>query len=137
MEFDKLLSELKKLNLPKGKYAIFGSGPLAIRGLRDTNDLDVLVKSDIFEELKVKYPQDISKHPCNCLVIGNIEIGETWQGDSDKVNEMIDNAEEINGFSFVKLDYVIGWKKQRGTEKNKRDLELIEEFLRISHHGPI
>ncbi|MFH1291164.1 MAG: hypothetical protein ABIH79_01240 [archaeon] len=37
--FKKQLAELKKLNLPKDKFAIFGSGPLAINGIRDTSYL--------------------------------------------------------------------------------------------------
>lgn len=38
------LDELKALNLPAGQYAIFGSRPLAVRNLRDANDIDLIVK---------------------------------------------------------------------------------------------
>jgi len=34
------LEELKKLNFPPGQYAIYGSGPLAVRGLRKNGDID-------------------------------------------------------------------------------------------------
>ena len=33
--FLKLLDKMKRIGLKKGEYAIFGSGPLAIRGLRE------------------------------------------------------------------------------------------------------
>jgi len=36
--FKQLLKELKKLNLPINEYAIYGSGPMAIRKLRDVSD---------------------------------------------------------------------------------------------------
>ena len=40
------LDEVKRLNLPKDKFAIFGSGPIAIRGLREARDIDLIVKKD-------------------------------------------------------------------------------------------
>ena len=43
----RLLKELEKLNLPKDKFAIFGSGPLAVRNLRTANDLDLIVNDFI------------------------------------------------------------------------------------------
>ncbi len=52
----KYLEQLEKLNLPKGQWAIFGSGPLVIRGLlAENNDIDIIVKSDVFEVLKKQY----------------------------------------------------------------------------------
>ena len=45
--FKKQLAELKKLNLPNDKYAVFGSGPLAIYGIRDSEDIDIIVKSEL------------------------------------------------------------------------------------------
>ncbi len=44
-KLDKLLDILSQYNLPKGKYAIFGSAPLLVSGMIDNiNDLDVIVK---------------------------------------------------------------------------------------------
>ncbi len=49
--FKNLLEELKKLNFPAENFAIFGSGPMAVRGIRDVNDLDIIVKDSIWAEL--------------------------------------------------------------------------------------
>jgi len=43
----KYLNELKELNLPKESFAVFGSGPMAVRDMREINDLDLIVKSDL------------------------------------------------------------------------------------------
>ena len=40
----KYIDELKALKLPVGQYAIFGSGPLAIRNLKAASDIDIIVK---------------------------------------------------------------------------------------------
>ena len=37
----KLLEELRKLNLPGGQYAVFSSGPMAVRGIKLANDIDI------------------------------------------------------------------------------------------------
>jgi hypothetical protein len=69
-----LLEELKKLNLPLGQYAIFGSGILSALNIREASDLDIVVKSDIFEDLWNKYPECIADKPFRCLSINGIEL---------------------------------------------------------------
>ena len=48
------LRELKKLKLPSDKYAVFGSGGICIRGLKPVFDIDLIVKSDLWEKLSKK-----------------------------------------------------------------------------------
>jgi len=121
----KFLEELKKLNLPPDQYAVFGSGPLAIRGLRENEDLDIIVKPELWEKLAKEH-----KPVKDCLiVIGNIDILKHWKPWFIEVNKLIDTADIIDGIRFVKLEYVLEWKKKRGKEKDKKDIELIEEYL--------
>ena len=56
------LEELKCLNLPSGEYAIIGSGPMAIRGLREANDIDVVVKKTLWLELLKRFVPYDSNH---------------------------------------------------------------------------
>ena len=70
-KFEELLSELDKLKLPKDKYIIFGSGPLAVRGIRESKGLDIIVTPDLWDKLVKKYKSD-----CRVIRIGRIEIGE-------------------------------------------------------------
>jgi len=42
---------------------------------------------------------------------------------------LIDDAEIIDGLPFVKLEYVVKYKKQDGREKDLKDIETIEKFL--------
>lgn len=125
MKFNNFLEELEELGLPEKEYAIFGSGPLAIRGLRDTNDLDLIVKENLWKELSKKYSQNAN----GGLQIGNIEIYHKWHG--EEVGELIDSAEEIIGYKFVKLKYVLEWKEKMGRDKDKADIQLIKKFLKI------
>ncbi|MBI2474851.1 hypothetical protein HYV69_00270 [Candidatus Uhrbacteria bacterium] len=124
----KYLSELELLKLPTGKFAIFGSGSMAVRGIRESEDLDIIVKQDLWDILVQKYPMSLHDNS-TCLKIGNVEIFRNWLELSDRINEMIENAETIASFPFVQLKYVIEWKKQFGREKDKKDIELIQKYI--------
>ncbi|MFC1756735.1 hypothetical protein ACFLZC_01060 [Patescibacteria group bacterium] len=58
---EELFKKLKELNLPLGKYAVFGSGSMCAHGLRDCNDIDLLVTKDLFEEYKLKEGWSVKK----------------------------------------------------------------------------
>jgi hypothetical protein len=127
----KFLDELKSLNLPAGQYAIFGSGPLAIRDIRDANDLDLIVKQELWGKLASQYTpheKETPKGPISSIAIGNIEIYKEWMNLTPKINEIIDSAEIINGLPYVKLEYVIEWKTYLDRDKDKNDLKLIAAY---------
>lgn len=120
------LKELDKLNLPKKNYAITGSGPLAIRNIRNANDIDILVKKDTWENLKTKYTSYDENH----IKIGNIEIWKDFINLTPIINEVIDSAEIIEKYPFVTLEHTISWKKFLNREKDLKDIKLIENFLK-------
>jgi len=84
--FNKLLKELKVLNLPSEDFAIFGSGPMAVRRIKDINDLDIVVKPKLWEELKKKDKPKNEK----LIVIGSIEVYKNWLPWFNNINELID-----------------------------------------------
>lgn len=122
---DALLEELKYLHLPTDQFAIFGSGPLGIRQLRESKDLDLVVKPELWERLAKKYP---TKKEKNFITIGRIEIFRDWRPWFDDVNPLLDGADLIDGFRFVQLKYVLRLKKAMNREKDKKDIELIERY---------
>ncbi len=131
------LDQLKKINLPLGQYAIFGSGPLAIRGIRQADDIDLIVKPEIWQILISIY-DNCFKASNNSICIGDIEIFPVWfDFTPNKVTQIIDTAEIIQGFPFVKLSYVIEWKQSMRRTKDKQDLELIKNYLNTHHTSAV
>lgn len=130
--FQNLLEELKKLNFPKDKYVIFGSGILSALNIREASDLDIIIKSDIFEDLWNKYPEYITDKPYRCLNIGGIEIIDKLNNDEgyESVNRIIDNAIVIDGFPYITLEDLKIRKAIMGREKDLKDIELINEYLK-------
>ncbi|MBU1016917.1 MAG: hypothetical protein ABIJ82_02905 [Patescibacteria group bacterium] len=136
MKIDILLAELDKLNFPKDQYAITSSGVLAIRGIREANDLDILVTPKLWKELSQKYLERNSES--KDIKIGNLHI--FWEGSFDEqssiatVMEQINTADTIKGYRFVNLELAKRFKKVSGREKDKRDLELIKNYEMAKNH---
>lgn len=127
--FNHLLMELKDFNLPLGEFVIFGSGPLAARGIRDCKDLDIIVSENLYQKICQKYPEEIYLSDVGTLQIGDFEISQTWLNDKNCVKELIAEAEILHGYPFVNLNEVINWKKSMGRVKDLTDLKLIDEYL--------
>ena len=126
-KFVDLLVGVEALHLPKGEYAVAGSGPLAIRNIREAHDVDLIVKRDVWEELA--RCRTVTGRKKNCIIIGPVEIWKDWMVFTDLIDEMIDNSEEIRGFPFTKLSYVVAWKRWMGREKDLDDIEAIERWV--------
>ena len=131
-KFKTLLEEFRKLNLPDKKYAIYGSGPLAVREIRKAKDLDVVVSNDLYEKLKEKYFTDPKKW--GRIKIGEIEIYPPWCWEPEikalELEKIIKRAELIEGLRFVRLDDLIKCKKKMGRLKDSKDINLVKEYLR-------
>lgn len=124
---DLLFDRLRALRLIPGEYAVFGSGPLAIRGLITTvEDLDVIVRGDTWRRVEdlgtvVMYGDD------ETVDLGTgLSFGRSWgYGDFD-INALIDDAETIAGLPFVRLEAVIEFKRIAGRPKDLEHLRILE-----------
>lgn len=128
-----LFDRLRDLTLPLGSYAVFGSGPLLIRGIvPPSNDLDVLCLPDAWDlvarqatlEHLPEYGVTVAS-----MFEGKITFGTSWGiGDFD-VDELIRTAETIEGLPFVRLRHVVAYKKLRDSRKDRAHLESLARYL--------
>lgn len=132
MTKDEIVTKVKSLNLPKDSYVVFGSGPLAAAGIRETNDIDMLVSPEVFEQLKKKGWKELVKGPDDKpLVHGDFEVHSHWNFSpyAPTLNQLLETATEIDGVMFASLDEVRKWKKATGGEKHLADVVLIYKFV--------
>jgi len=128
---NKLFQRVKELKLPMGKYVLFGSAPLGIRGLKDCHDIDIVVTEDLWNEYKNKgWKIKIMPHGSQYLKNNEIELWRDWKPGQWDIERLIKEAEIISELPFVKLEYIIEWKKLNGREKDLKDIEVAEQFLR-------
>ncbi len=132
MKFFEYMEEVRKMDLPAGEYAIFGSGPLAVRRVRATKDIDLIVTPELYTHYREQEGWNRRFYHAFFLRKGPIEL---WKilgyGRARKIDiqGFINRAELIEGLPFVNLNDFIYWKKIAGRTKDKRDVILAEEYL--------
>ncbi len=127
----KFLTSIQELlppfNWPPDSYIIAGSGPMAMRGIREAVDIDILVNTSLWSVLEQQY--EAIGATKNEIVIGRLEIWKDWMNLTEKIDEMIENREMMEGFPFMRLSYVIDWKQYLGRPKDIVDIGLIKDYL--------
>lgn len=127
-----LFDEVRALKLPQGQFALFGSAPIGVRGLKMCNDIDVIVNSAFFESCKKSGAWTIKifeKDGSEYLSRGNVELWDEWGPGNWDIDTLIAAAEIIDGLPFVTLENVVRWKTINGREKDLKDIALIADFL--------
>lgn len=127
-----LFDLLRELRLPRGDYVIFGSGPLAIRGVIATAaDLDVVCRGAAWEAVCALAPPK-SVPPWDVELVSlhddRLTFGTTWAvGDVD-VDDLIDTAEWIDDLPFARLERVIAYKRLLLRPKDLEHLAALERY---------
>ncbi len=127
MKIDYLIDSLKKQNFPKGEYAVFGSAVMAVRGIREAPNIDVIVTNKLWGDLlDQKHKPDDE----GFIRISQIKISNWWFAPTRKdIPTMIKEAETIRGVPFVRLEEVRDYKTFVNRDKDKNDVKLIDQFL--------
>jgi len=128
-----IFERVKRLHLPVGEYVVIGAGILEALGLRDTRDVDVIVKPRLFKKLREskKYKEEMRWG--KIFLFGeDIDIGAKldWENYSTTIEEAINTAMIINGIPFLNIKETIKFKKAMGREKDTRDIKLIKGYLK-------
>lgn len=126
-----LFSSVKRLKLPQGDFAVFGSGPLIIRGIIPaTNDLDIICRGAAWEEVKnigtLQYNDDYDVEIVT-LFSGRVTFGNKWGIAEFDVDVLIDGAEYIDELPFVQLRHVVAYKTQRASAKDMLHIESLRQ----------
>ncbi len=135
MNFEKNLENLKKLNLPTDQYVVIGSGPLAVRGIREAKDIDIMVTDSLWDEMIKKYQVISNDFGVECICLENdIEIvnpKDSIFGNSVIVpkDEIFEKGDILDGIKFMSLEHLKKIKIEIGREKDLQDINLIDNFL--------
>ena len=133
MKFEEIAKRTRELGLNVGEYALFGSVPLAAHGIRESQDIDMLVTHEVYQRLKGQgweveaFPNGREMRKKHCF-----EAGEDWNYSiyNPDSARLIKEADIIEGVPVVRLEEALAWKKALRREKDLKDVELIEEFMK-------
>ncbi len=133
MNIDQVIERVRDINLDAGHYAIFGSGPLLVRGIIATvNDVDILARGPAWDTARTKGELvTLPEHGVTVASLDNrlVTIGTEWAiGDVD-VDDALDSADIISGLPWVRLDLVAEYKRLAARPKDIEHLRLLQRWL--------
>ena len=153
-EKERLVRILCDLNLPEGQWILSGSGVLCLHGIerdRPMGDVDIFVATRLWFEIlrSAMYSEDTwkvwttdpedparrSDPPYLYKEMHGIEVNifSAWRrrqvGNID-VAWWIANAEMVDGWPCVALQFLLDWKDALGRAKDATDIERIQEYLK-------
>jgi hypothetical protein len=122
--------KITELNLPEHSYIVVGSGILGALGIRESNDIDLVVDKEVYNNIeKLNWDKGLwGDHPV--LQRDVFDIGHDWYGET--AQDLLKRAQIIDGIPYLSLDEVYEWKKMKGREKDLHDVVLIDQY-RAAH----
>ena len=135
MEFQQLLKRIKDLGLPEGEFALFGSAPIVVRGIRPfSHDIDMIVSEKVWNEYAKKPEWQRTTFERDGKVVemlenNLLELYKVWGPGEWDIEALLQRAEIINGLPFVSLNDVLQWKEISARDKDLKDVELIKKYL--------
>jgi hypothetical protein len=131
---------LDSLDLPRTDFAIAGSGPLFARGwISEIGDVDVVARGEAWK--RVRKLGDVVDAPLSTshlvrLFDGEIEVLDAWFPEIWNADTLIDEADIICGFRFVRLDVVFESKRLLQRPRDKMHLDVMADHgLRMGERG--
>lgn len=123
---------VESLGIPLERAIVIGSGVLELHGLRQANDVDLVVSEDVFWELeKSGWKQGTTGSSSYSLEKDGAEVWMDWSTDGTghpNYDDLLLFSEMVHGIRVVTLDYLKQRKLERGLEKDLRDVETIENY---------
>lgn len=105
---------------------------MAAAGIRQSNDIDMLVSQQVFDNLKRQGWVEKNKGPKdNPLAHDVFEVHTKWDFSSYKPTlvNLLASADIIDGVPFASLEEVLKWKEASGRPKDLKDIDLINAYL--------
>lgn len=129
-------ARLRAMELPLDQIIVIGGGALALHGLREAGDIDLIVTRQLFDKVENDTSWKLGKQgsPSHALVKGEAEIWPDWSVDGSghpNYEDLMVVSEVINGIRVVSLDYLVVRKRERGLAKDLEDINLIERYQGI------
>jgi len=127
-----IVAKVKSLRFPKDSYIVFGSAPLAVVGVREANDIDLLVSEEVFNELSKAGWKELEKSAKDIPLVHDIfEAHKNWDFSSynPTLHELLSRAIVIDEVPFASIEDVRKWKGASGRPKDLADIGLIDSYL--------
>lgn len=133
MKLAEIITNVKGLDLPEGSYIVFGAGPLAAAGIRETSDIDLYVTAAVQAQKLKEGWQFLDKGGRDIPLVHDIfEMHINWNfgtAYNPSFTELQATTKIIEGVPFASLIEVYKWKVASARPKDLADIALIGAYL--------
>ncbi len=138
-----ILDEVRKLNFSTDHFMVVGSGIMAVKGIRDAYDLDIVVSTELFEICKTNgwelMPWTRTGRPGKAWLkkgIVDLMLEITCGNEDFDLEALQKGGEKIDGMWFMSLAQLIKFKKEYGRPKDFEDIAMMEKFMKENGQAP-
>ena len=128
-----LIRRLSMLKLDPAHFVIFGSGPLLAHGIRsEVGDLDIVARGAAWERAERLGESTIgvlNGAPMIHFWGGLIEVSQGWISADWDADQLIDEADIVEGLRFAHLEHVLLYKQSLRRDKDIADIIAIQDRL--------
>jgi hypothetical protein len=123
---------LSNIQIPRGEFTITQSGILALMGIRQNDDVDIIISSEARNQL-------FGGNNGFIRLDGGIEIFEKDRGkfrifDAQGDDDLIENYSfVVNGYNFLEPRFYFS-RKNKKTERDLKDWDGIRTFFEMESH---
>jgi hypothetical protein len=123
MNKKEFIKKLDSLNLDKNRYCIISGGVMLLYNLKPTTeDIDIKVRPDYFEELKSKYEFKKSpKYDYLYELNDKTEVAVLDYNDDDIII--------VDGYPVESLELQLKWMLEQNRPKDQKKIKIIEDYL--------
>lgn len=116
--------KLDQLNLDKNRYRVIAGGSLLLCGLRnETEDIDIKIRPDYFDELKSRFAFKKSpKEPYLYEISDDVEVAVLDYDDKDTFI--------VDGYPVESLELLLDWMVERNRPKDQEKIQILRDYLR-------
>ena len=141
---DRLIKAVKKLGLPQDRCFVFATGIMDVLGLKESNDIDLVVAPEVFEKIRedknwTSHYKEENGMVMYTTVVDGVEIETSdahdwidWYDEKTGFQGLIDRTEVFDDVRFINLDDLLAWKKNTNREKDFRTSRRWRSFLQDS-----
>lgn len=127
MNKKEFIKKLDSLNLDKNRYCIISGGVMLLYDLKPTTeDIDIKVRPDYFEELQSKYDfKKSQKYDYLYELDDETEVAVLDYDDND--------IRTVYGYPAESLELQLKWMLEQNRPKDKEKIDIIKDFLEKSN----
>ena len=123
MNKEEYINKLNTLGLDKNRYCIISGGVMLLYGLKaTTEDIDIKIRPNYFEELKEKYK--FKKSP---------KYEYLYELDDSTEVAVLDYSDEdvrlVDGYPVESLELQLKWMIEQNRPKDQEKIKIIKNYL--------